>query len=827
MLKALTLIILVLFATPACAGTPEWAHRGSAGGSVSPVVTPGGTQPAYNAGASDSTHLFLSNVAVNDLTPTYHGSSGDPNYNSRTFGAWDNPAFMLLTGTTQVGLFAHHSPTNTELKAGKTDNISSVSVRCDGGSWFTIPSKSANANAGGTVDWNFTVNPATWTDGLHKCDAVMIPTTGPDGIMNGPPLTPTGLNADPSQSVNRMMIDSGTRGVSGHILTIPTGASFNNTHGSTNTGVLGVGWSVSAYRVAPGTFIDGDSTHNQTSCAAESGSNCTGAGGVGTYHLTGPSQQVYGGVGTGSITTTTLTISAVSYGAFDLVALYGPNVTAGSTITALGSGTYLTGTYTTSPSQSAASGTIYASAPANFGYQRSFYFLTNANSTLPRAKVFVCQGTCNGVTGSDANAGTSAAPVVTISRAYKIGLDADSSTFFKGKFGLTVCLMNSGSNFVYSGGTWFGPVASWLGYVDIAAANSALCGLGADPGGEWVTNDNMTRNALPDPGNVAWHYVNFFGNADSGSPGDSIYYVADHVTQKTGLYGTNGIFGSGGYMCLESTSFFGNNGACPGTEMVRNTVGKYSVADGLHNTRIAVGNSMDGIGGEPMTWITGTYSTATPLVLTGITMPSDVTSAGNTLTSLFVGDGIVHSPMADFSNGCWNMGAQTVVSATSSTMTFQNVGQTDAGLCPNGSTRTIWGSTGEHSDLVQITGVPFTDVFYLGNSFNSSYPTAGQAPFFETILMDGVDHENNTYTKTALDVEKADAVNGANNNVTYGGNTWVGSTSFVHNLFVGGNTETFSGDKCVPGGSILPPNVAGTNQQSYAAATNPCYTTNP
>lgn len=65
---------------------------------------------------------------------------------------------------------------------------------------------------------------------------------------------------------------------------------------------------------------------------------------------------------TGSISTTTLTVSAVTSGALSIgVVLSGTGVTVGTTITALGTGTGGTGTYTVSASQTVSSRTITAS----------------------------------------------------------------------------------------------------------------------------------------------------------------------------------------------------------------------------------------------------------------------------------------------------------------------------------------------------------------------------------------------------------------------------------------------------------------------------------
>ena len=81
---------------------------------------------------------------------------------------------------------------------------------------------------------------------------------------------------------------------------------------------------------------------------------------------------------TGSISTTTLTVSAVTQGTISIAApfqtLYttGSGFTAGTTITAAGTGTGGTGTYTVSASQTVSSSTFYAIAPSSYmAYQIS------------------------------------------------------------------------------------------------------------------------------------------------------------------------------------------------------------------------------------------------------------------------------------------------------------------------------------------------------------------------------------------------------------------------------------------------------------------------
>lgn len=82
-----------------------------------------------------------------------------------------------------------------------------------------------------------------------------------------------------------------------------------------------------------------------------------------------------GGVVTGSIAGTTLTVTAVTSGALAIGdVLSGSGVTAGTTITALGTGTGGVGTYTVSASQTAASTAITATG----GLETAFYVHSTA-----------------------------------------------------------------------------------------------------------------------------------------------------------------------------------------------------------------------------------------------------------------------------------------------------------------------------------------------------------------------------------------------------------------------------------------------------------------
>jgi len=95
----------------------------------------------------------------------------------------------------------------------------------------------------------------------------------------------------------------------------------------------------------------------------------TGTGGVGTYTInisqTVASEQMnsatVGCVFTGSISTTTLTVSSITSGSLALgQTIQGSGVTTGTIITALGTGSGSTGTYTVNKSQTVGSSTLYA-----------------------------------------------------------------------------------------------------------------------------------------------------------------------------------------------------------------------------------------------------------------------------------------------------------------------------------------------------------------------------------------------------------------------------------------------------------------------------------
>jgi hypothetical protein len=141
----------------------------------------------------------------------------------------------------------------------------------------------------------------------------------------------------------------------------PSAAIFT---GSISTTTLTVD-SVLSGTIAVGQAIFGQGIAQNTVITALG----TGTGGAGTYTIsnsqTVATTQINSvaapAVVTGDITGTTLDVTAVSSGTLQIgQTLEGANVTDGTIITAFGTGTGGTGTYTISPSQTAASATIYA-----------------------------------------------------------------------------------------------------------------------------------------------------------------------------------------------------------------------------------------------------------------------------------------------------------------------------------------------------------------------------------------------------------------------------------------------------------------------------------
>lgn len=169
----------------------------------------------------------------------------------------------------------------------------------------------------------------------------------------------TGLVGIVDNGVNVYIVDGTYRYT--WFISNPSSATFT---GSISTTTLTVD-SVLSGTIAVGQAIFGQGIAQNTVITALG----TGTGGAGTYTVsnsqTVATTQINSvaapAVVTGDITGTTLDVTAVSSGTLQIgQTLEGANVTDGTIITAFGTGTGGTGTYTVSPSQTAASATIYA-----------------------------------------------------------------------------------------------------------------------------------------------------------------------------------------------------------------------------------------------------------------------------------------------------------------------------------------------------------------------------------------------------------------------------------------------------------------------------------
>ena len=221
--------LLALGASPAAAGpfaVMRFLHPAS-------LVTapPGGTSPDVLPGTG------ANNAVFNSITPTSHGNPADTGY---AVAGSCRPTNIPLeevgqsgsNGTRHFGFVCAHEPSDAELAAGVGNNIDHLLVRVDGGSWYTISSKSTNPDAGGLTDWNFTVNSQNYPDGLHRVAVVGVPTTGPDIVLEGP-LEDAGHYY--AAKITAATISDGAGGP-GNILTI-TG-SVENYNAATGTAVI-------------------------------------------------------------------------------------------------------------------------------------------------------------------------------------------------------------------------------------------------------------------------------------------------------------------------------------------------------------------------------------------------------------------------------------------------------------------------------------------------------------------------------------------------------------------------------------------------------------
>lgn len=600
LMRELATVVALVFACAVAQPAAAWRYGTPAGGGggSSPNVIPGASQPNTNPTL----------VTYNTIAPVSHGSSGDYGYTIRGWARWDDVPLVEVgqsgvAGSRQIGLIAVHTPNNAEKAAGLATDITSVDVRCDGGSWFTITAPSTNANASGVADWNFTVNSANFADGLHKCDAVAHPATGPDIIMEGP-LEATTHDTVPSNTA--VAINNGSSSA-GNILNVS--GTMENQGGSTGSGALGVGMSVSGMGVAPDTFIDGSSTVNATSCVAQTGSNCTGAGGTGKYHV-GVSQLV-------ASTTATFNIERSFYFITD----YGGGAAGGG----LGRGTHI----------------IYASQSGNEGNTGADAAHPVVGTATARGKIYTNDATGHGKWGGIVclmgggtwanDTGTGTDPTLTLGFLKYQSANTAPCVNAGDPGGATMKFSETGDD-IYASFTF---ARVW--YKNIKTAAQSGCNSGS---------------CYP-------------GSSDNGK---ATQLVAEGVTNTTNDWQDGGLLGNSAYACFDSTAYYGNDGGCNQAQIVRNSTLKYFKADGLHGVALALNNTIDG-GGAVFAWTTGSSTAGSP-VITGVTVQggqalSTLFPAGNVIN---VWDG---SNVPGFCfPGSSSTTNPTVVSTTSNTITL-------------------------------------------------------------------------------------------------------------------------------------------------------------
>jgi hypothetical protein len=840
MLKHLFPFILGFCLVTDCADAQIYRvkHFSGAARSASPVVVPGVSPPTVNTTTRQMSY------GVNDITPTSHGSPGDNGYGLRGSIRWDATPFVEYSGVVQLGLFAYHPPTDAEKAAGLANNVGSVRVRCDKGAWVTIPQTSVNASAGGVIDWNVTLNiNGAWSDGLHTCDAVAIPYTGPDIIAEGPPQDAYVHLHDQAKALNAA-IDNGS-GAAGSTLSIYDTTLFTWQNGTTSETILSIGHSVSMVGVAPNTFIDGTSTVNPTACVADTGSNCTGAGLAGTYHVNVGSQTVHGADFTATISGTVMTVTAVS-GSGNVQPgynLFGSGVTGGTKITcsttctgthcgSVCTGAGYTGTYELSTSSTVGSPTSMQTAEgASFGNLSSYTFITNFSGTLARKKYYVS------LSGSNANDGlTSATPVADIGRAQQLA----SLLANGGLYGSVVCLMN-GSTYSYAGSTAI-PWSS-QGWTQIVGADQPPCSVGGDPGNPTLNVISTDRTYFPL--HTMWKYLNLKGNPSTQNSATGWYLAVDHVTQKKELTGLGGLLQNGAYTCVESTSWFGTDGGCSGAVLSRNVTGKYIIADCAHQIPVLVNETCE-YAGPNLYWATGT-STSGSNVITGISfVPSELSSyvasdiwlatanpsiapfttaagvfqAGTAATSCFPGTYTGVTNLTQLYVGAVTSNSITVVDWTGNPVNAVST-------CVNGTLASL----GAHSDALQEQiGIPIHDIYLVGNSFLKNSTGNQQGLFLEYIGIGNSYIAQNWFNSAALDAESMVLINGGNENIILTQNIFQQNKSVRLDTdgshVTNSKNATMIGDQCMAGVPTPPSfNGSGTNVRRLANISSQCYTT--
>lgn len=653
--------LLLLAATPAMA----WPVHGVASGGGGYAIAGSGTQPTPVQGPGIAT--------FNDITPINYGSPGAFGYSLPAVAKWndvplvevgyyDATAGHGVSGTRHIGVLCAHAPTDTELAAGTGDNVTDVLVRVDGGGWYKITARTTNPDAGNYSDFNFVVTSSNLTDGMHRVDAICEMATGPATIMEGPLEVPGAYWTTASTGAgNNATINNGST-LAGHILTAPTG-SYGFQYG----------WSVEGVGVAANTFVDGDANTNPTACVAETGSNCTGNLGAGTYHVTGAAQLVAAMMMTGG-----------DYKSFYFVTNYNGTLNRGTHKIYLCGGTC--GSVTGSDSNSG----VTALLPV-------------ATTKAARGKIYTNAGT----TGPGAY----------------------------GAYGGIVCVMG-GLNYTTDSGVGNDP-ADTTGFLTYVAANMAPCSVAGDPGSPVMTFPAASGSRVYGSQRVWYKGIIADGGPNTlGGGGDPTQLVLDQ-SKVVGLAlnldrADNTVMGQGGYAMLESAAYIFKTSAA--SYLARNSTLSYGSEDGFHGPALVIGNTTVGVG--PI-WTFGMQGTVVSgqntIVVSGLPTLPGIPANLQTLSRWFY-VGATNTDGISTGGGCMIQGTVVSINNATSTLTMDRNATCSETATMNWGWGAAM-PHGDNIQF-QYPGQA-NDVIVADNVFNDLYPTNQQGLFIETVRMAG------------------------------------------------------------------------------------------
>lgn len=316
------------------------------------------------------------------------GTQGDNLY-SQIWYAY-NPGYFSPTGATNGANFT--GATGAVVRVDAATNSTTLSVNSvSGGPRFGLL-RVGDTLSGTGVSPGTTITAFGSGSGGTGTYTISAPAT----VANNTQLTASSMVLRVTAVSSGVLTASDT--VSSGIPGTPTILPFS-TPGTTGTGLTGE--YILNTQVAP---VDTTAMQSSGTTITLSGATTTPAVGTALAVSSGTGQFDSATV-TGSISGTTLTVSAVGSGALNVGdAIFGQNVLAATRITALGTGTGGVGTYTVTPGQTAASGAIVARAAVVAAPSANSYTVSRMPTTRLSGGAQLCGGVCTflfGNTGSN------------------------------------------------------------------------------------------------------------------------------------------------------------------------------------------------------------------------------------------------------------------------------------------------------------------------------------------------------------------------------------------------------------------------------------------